>query len=192
MYYKFKGKIKLVLIGIVVIILACIFSYFITDINNRFPEPSDVYQYTKDNPAMENGLEITPVNCTLYTVEEYKEEHPNDARLESMIDNERIRILEFRVRYTNTTDQALTYETNGYGYHAVAVKSGFNNGVSSTGQSKAVIEPNETQERVFSTRIIAGSLIDKKWIDKLDTDTYKLVYWWYPVRKELVFESVSI
>ena len=40
------------------LITAAVMGYFIRDINRRFPNPSVCEQYTKDSPAMLDGLEM--------------------------------------------------------------------------------------------------------------------------------------
>lgn len=40
----------------------------------------------------------------------------------------------------------------------------------------------------LSTVIVEGSIAKKKWMNKLNSDTYYLVYWWYPYVKRLEFE----
>ena len=50
------------------------------------------------------------------------------------------------------------------------------------------IQPGEVQEIELSCTV-TEILIGKKWFRKLEEETYTLVYWWYPVQKELVFTN---
>ena len=59
------------------LITAAVMGYFIRDINRRFPNPSVCEQYTKDSPAMLDGLEITPLSTHIYSYDEYRERYPD-------------------------------------------------------------------------------------------------------------------
>lgn len=188
MFYRRKKKVFGLLLMLVLIGSGCII-YFIYDINHRFPNVLVVEQYTMENPANENGLEITPMSYGVYSYEQYHALYPQFIEYDYLKDWDiaSYRIIVFQVRYRNTTDQTLQYETDGY--NMVAKKSGLNNGVICEGTpSQNSIDVGETQDVVLATVATAGSLVKRSWINKLDQDKYALVYWWYPVQKELVFE----
>ena len=91
------------------------------------------------------------------------------------------------MRYENLSEQALVYKADYY--QLTGEKSGLSNGVLCDNRpSRNTIEPGEVQEVQLSTAAGAGIQIRKEWLNKLDTDRFALVYWRYPVTKELVFE----
>ena len=71
----------------------------------------------------------------------------------------------------------------------VAKNSGaFNGALPEGGVYKYTIKPGEKQIVTLSTVIVEGSIAKKKWMNKLNSDTYYLVYWWYPYVKRLEFD----
>lgn len=188
MFYRRKNTVLGILLVLCLLGIGTI-GYFIYDINQRFPNVSTVERYTVSNPANENGLEITPLSHGVYTYEQYHEIYPNFTEFDNLVDRDinTYRIIVFQVRYQNKTDQTLQYETDGY--NMIAQKSGLNNGIIVQGTSSMnTIEPGEVQDVVLSTVAMAGSLIKRSSLNKLEQDNFVLVYWWYPVQKELVFE----
>ena len=175
---------------VVVCIIAVTASYFIYDINKRFPEPAETYTYSYDSPADEGGLIITPMECKLYDYKEYEELYNYSGAssgFEQGIDSDKIRALVFKIQYENTTSSDITYRTTDFSM--VAKNSGAFNGVTPEGGVyKYTIKPGEKQIVTLSTVIVEGSLTKKKWMNKLNSDTYYLVYWWYPYVKRLGFD----
>ena len=169
--------------GAAFVVAVCVIAsfYFIYDINKRFPEPDNVHTYTYDNPAVEDGLKITPIECKMYnysgTLSSFKEG----------ADTDKIRALLFKVQFENTTLSDITYTTDDF--VMVARNCGAFNGVMvEDGDNKSVIKPGEKQTFTLSTVLVEDSLVKKKWMNKLDSDTYYFVYWWYPEVKRLEFE----
>lgn len=178
-----------VVAGIAVLAVVC--GYFIYDVNTRFPDVTVIEQYTKDNPAVENGLQITPVDYGVYTYDEYFEAFSESTKSwsNSVADDkkERCRIVVLHLRYENLSEQTLVYDA--MMYQLVGEKSGLANGVTCDNRpARNTIEPGEVQEVQLSVTALEGSQIRKEWLNKLDTDRFALVYWRYPVTKELVFE----
>lgn len=189
MLFKNK-KIIIVVATVVMCIIAVTASYFIYDINKRFPEPVETYTYTYDSPADEDGLIITPIECKLYDYKDYEELYNYSGAssgFEQGIDSDKIRALVFKVQYENNTSSDITYSTDDF--IMVAKNSGAFNGVMLEGaKNKSTIKPGEVQIFTLSTVIVEGTVVKKKWMNKLDSDTYYLVYWWYPYVKRLEFE----
>lgn len=178
-----------VVAGIAVLAIVC--GYLIYDVNTRFPDVTVIEQYTKDNPTVENGLQITPLDYAVYTYDEYHAAFPDNTWYDYLTDDkhdkEKWRILVFYLRYENLSEQALVYKADYY--QLTGEKSGLSNGVLCDNRpSRNTIEPGEVQEVQLSTAAGAGIQIRKEWLNKLDTDRFALVYWRYPVTKELVFE----
>ena len=189
MQYKKRRIIKLfVVVGIIVVLTVA--GYFIYDINKRFPEPSAIYTYTYDNPAVENGLKITPIDCKLYAYEDYEELYDYSGAMSGFgegTDPKKIRTVIFKVQFENITQEDITYETDNF--VMVAKNSGAHNGVMlENAKNKSTIKPGEKQTFTLSTVIAEDSIVKKKWMDKLDSETYYLVYWWYPQVKRLEYE----
>lgn len=165
------------------LIIAAVMGYFIRDINRRFPNPTVCEQYTTDSPAMIDGLEVTPVSVHIYSYDEYCERYSDDSNMEEYAKDWKFAV--YKVTFRNTTDRELRFGADTF--MAVAQKSGFHNGVMQENRKKnQTIQPGEVQE-IELTSNITEILIGKKWFQKLEEETYTLVYWWYPVQKELVF-----
>lgn len=164
--------------------------FMITDINRRFPEP-DVLTYTKDNPAIENGVEMTPLECHVYTQEEYDSIYAGSSIYsDGSYDSDRFRIIEFKVRYKNVSNEECTYRTDLY--MMVGGTSGaYNGALEKSGKSVSVIEPGEVQEHTMTASVLAPSIIKKKYISTLKDETFYLVYWWYPSTKRLEFSTAN-
>ena len=178
--------------GAAFVVAVCVIAsfYFIYDINKRFPKPDNVHTYTYDNPAVEDGLKITPIECKIYNYNEYQEMYNYSGTLSSFkegADTDKIRALLFKVQFENTTLSDITYTTDDF--VMVARNCGAFNGVMvEDGDNKSVIKPGEKQTFTLSTVLVEESLVKKKWMNKLDSDTYYFVYWWYPEVKRLEFE----
>ena len=97
------------------------------------------------------------------------------------------KVIVYKLAFRNTTEKELRFEADSF--LAVAQNSGFHNGVSQENRKKnQTIQPGEVQEIELSCTV-TEILIGKKWFQKLEEETYTLVYWWYPVQKELVFTN---
>lgn len=172
--------------GLIIVLL--IITYLIYDINKRFPEPS-IQTYDFETPAEENGLVITPMEYKVRTYDEYYNVYGEDGVYASakMYKPERTRIVTFTIQYENKTSDNITYETDSV--QMMGEKSGVNNGVLLEGnkKNKSTIAPGEIQQYELSTLILTPSGIQKKWINRLDEETFYLVYNWYPSIKRLEF-----
>lgn len=159
------------------LITAAVMGYFIRDINRRFPNPSVCEQYTKDSPAMLDGLEITPLSTHIYSYDEYRERYPDS--LDAGEHAKDWKVIVYKLAFRNTTEKELRFEADSF--LAVAQNSGFHNGVSQENRKKnQTIQPGEVQEIELSCTV-TEILIGEKWFQKLEEETYTLVYWWYPV-----------
>lgn len=188
MHYN-KKRIIVLSVIITVAALSLTAACFIYDINKRFPEPT-VQVYDKDTPAEENGLVITPVECRLYTYDEYYRRYGEEGvfAYAEMYAPEMTRLLSFVVEFENVSDDVITYETDSF--NMTTEKIGANNGVllEENKSNKAAINPGEKQSYTLSTLVLARTIVKAKWIDRLDEETFYLVYNWYPVTKKLKFE----
>ena len=184
------NKKKLITISVVgiIIILISLAAYLIYDINHRFPEPV-MYTYTFDNSANEDGLVITPLECRIYTYDNYKNEYGEaSAFTEKESNSDRTRYIVFKLKFENVSQRSISYETDTFWMNGE--KSGVYNGVllEEGKKNKSTIQPGETQQFTLSTVVTAPSLIKTKWIDRLDEETFYLVYRWYPSIKRLEFD----
>ena len=99
-FYKF-------LITAACIAIAAVCIALIVRVNRAFPNAEEV-SYTKDNPADLDGLEITPVNAKVYTLEDYSKisgQYKNVSEEKA----KNVRIIVMTVRLRNTTDQGIYY-----------------------------------------------------------------------------------
>mgnify|MGYP000952364195 CR=1 FL=1 len=108
------------------LITAAVMGYFIRDINRRFPNTSVCEQYTKDSPAMLDGLEITPLSTHIYSYDEYRERYPDS--LDAGEHAKDWKVIVYKLAFCNTTEKELRFEADSF--LAVAQNSGFHNGVS--------------------------------------------------------------
>lgn len=160
-------------------------------INKGLPNVSVVHTYTKDNPALEDGLLITPLKVHVYTVEEYNETFEELSAYSSLseaeLDNKKTwKIAVYTMRYENTTNETLQYYP--FKYNGEAKNSHWFNGVQPIDRVHLQkIAPGEQQEIIVAAPIVEGSIITKKDFKRAEEDEYTLVYGYYPERKELVF-----
>ena len=134
---------------------------------------------------MLDGLEITPLSTHIYSYDEYRERYPDSLDVGEHAKD--WKVIVYKLAFCNTTEKELRFEADSF--LAVAQNSGFHNGVSHENRKKnQTIQPGEVQEIELSCTV-TEILIGKKWFQKLEEETYTLVYWWYPVQKELVFTN---
>ena len=189
MHCNNKKQIIAVSVTVGLIILLLVVICLIYDINKRFPEPS-IMTYSNSIPADEDGLIMKPIECRIYTYEEYYDIYGEDGAYAyaKMYESNKMRIVTFSVQIENTTSESITYETDGF--QMMGKKSGINNGVLLENNIKniATIESGEIQQYTLSALILTPSLIKKKWFNRLDEETFYLVYNWYPVIKRLEYK----
>ena len=104
-FYKF-------LITAACIAIAAVCIALIVRVNRAFPNAEEV-RYTKDNPADLDGLEITPVNAKVYTLEDYSKisgQYKNVSEEKA----KNVRIIVMTVRLRNTTDRLLIMHQASY------------------------------------------------------------------------------
>ena len=157
-------------------------------INNRLPN-AKIFEYSKDEPAITDGLEITPLEKIIYTVDEYKKEFPADNSYSYLTDEkkEHYLIIVFKVRFKNTTQEALKYEADSFIIEAFP--SAYHNGVLVIGGSaKRSIESGEEQEVILESNINDLGLIKTKDLHNIDSNKFYLVFSYYPEKKILVFD----
>ena len=115
MHYKRKqiSKKKMMIRSVAVLaclITAAVMGYFIRDINRRFPNPSVCEQYTKDSPAMLDGLEITPLSTHIYSYDEYRERYPDS--LDAGEHAKDWKVIVYKLAFRNTTEKELRFEAD--------------------------------------------------------------------------------
>lgn len=167
-FYKF-------LITAACIAIAAVCIALIVRVNRAFPNAEEV-SYTKDNPADLDGLEITPVNAKVYTLEDY-------SKISGQYKN--VRIIVMTVRLRNTTDQVINYAPS---FICVVEELNGSNGVQPVSNSmrRITLDPGQTQEVRFQAYMGPNQLNPKKF-SKLESSTITLVYSYYPLKKKLVF-----
>ena len=191
---KKRKKLALVMsVAAALLILIGISIYLIWDVNDRLPNVTVVNRYTIDEPAEENEVTIRPISVNVYTVQQYNEKYEEDssyaniAQIYSEEELQNWRIVVYTLKYTNNSDEKKQF--NVMTFCTEAEKSGWHNGVVPVdGITKHTIIPGETQTVRLSSAIVAESIIEKRYMNSLLDDQYKLVYKYYPVKKELIFE----
>lgn len=107
-----------------------------------------------------------------------------------MDDADLIRMIIFDVKYENESSEDKTFEPDNMTMYAK--NSHLQNGAMLlTGENKVTLKPGESCTCRLVSVAYARSLVKEKWIDKMAEDTYYLVFWWYPVTKQLEFEVVN-
>lgn len=175
-FYKF-------LITAACIAIAAVCIALIVRVNRAFPNAEEV-SYTKDNPADLDGLEITPVNAKVYTLEDYSKisgQYKNVSEEKA----KNVRIIVMTVRLRNTTDQVINYVPS---FICVVEELNGSNGVQPVSNSmrRITLDPGQTHEVRFQAYMGPNQLNPKKF-SKLESSTITLVYSYYPLKKKLVF-----
>lgn len=134
-FYKF-------LITAACIAIAAVCIALIVRVNRAFPNAEEV-SYTKDNPADLDGLEITPVNAKVYTLEDYSKisgQYKNVSEEKA----KNVRIIVMTVRLRNTTDQVINYVPS---FICVVEELNGSNGVQPVSNSmrRITLDPGQTQ-----------------------------------------------
>ena len=157
-------------------------------INKRLPN-AKIFEYSKNNPAIADGLEITPVEKKIYSVDEYKEEFPEDKSYSYLTDEkkEHYLIIVLKVKFKNTTQTTLKFEADSFIIEAFP--SAYHNGVLVIdGSAKRTIEPGEEQEVFLESNMNDMGLIKTKDLHNIESNKFNLVYSYYPEKRMLVFD----
>lgn len=164
----------------------------IKKVNQGLPAVCVVNTYTKDYPAEENGVRMTPVNVHVYTVEEYNAIFGEKSEFISFSEEQLSKMKNwkmavFTICYENTTDDTKIYSP--YQFNAYGRKSHWNNGVSEISRlAKMSIPPRQKQTVTLVSPIVEKSIIRSAWFERTEQDQYSLIYEFYPERKELIFD----
>jgi len=175
--------------GVVIFIIAgIIWGINFYSINKRLPN-AKIYQYSKDNPAFVDGLEITPLEKKIYSVDEYRKEFQDDNSYSYLTDEkkEHYLIIVFKVKFKNITQESLKYEADSFIIEAFP--SAYHNGLLVIeGTAKRTIEPGEEQEVLLESNINDVGLIKTKDLHSIESNKFCLVFSYYPEKKILVFD----
>ena len=77
-------------------------------INVLYPN-AEVISYTKDNPVDINGLEVKPIDYSVYTLDEFSEISSEYDRYLEREDKDKKRVVVFTLSVRNTTDDIISY-----------------------------------------------------------------------------------
>jgi len=183
-----RSKIFKIVYAVIFVCAGIIWGINFYSINKRLPN-AKIYEYSKDEPAITDGLEITPLEKIIYTVDEYKKEFPDDNSYSYLTDEkkEHYLIIVFKVKFKNVTQEALKYEADSFNIEAFP--SAYHNGVMVIGESaKKTIEPGVEQEVLLESNINDVGLIKTKDLHNIGSNKFYLVFSYYPEKKMLVFD----
>ena len=77
-------------------------------INVLYPN-AEVISYTKDNPVDINGLEVKPIDYSVYTLDEFSEISSEYDRYLKRENKDKKRVVVFTLSVRNTTDDIISY-----------------------------------------------------------------------------------
>lgn len=189
---KEEGEIMKVKKFAVVLLVAAlgVWGVAVYDINTRLPIRK-IEQFSEDSPALQDGLKMTPHGFNFYTESEYFAMNPDTFIYSSKLSapNDENRVVVFNLEVENTTDEQITYKNSVF--CPVSVNSGFFNGCSEDSvKRQRTIEAGEIQNIKLVTKM-PTSLVDKKYIENLKDDTFRVIFWCYPIQKELIFDCIQ-
>ncbi len=182
-------KVKKIVVILLVVVLG-IWGLAVYDINTRLPIRK-IEQYTQENPALQDGLKFTPHGFVFYTESEYFNLNQETFTYRSNMSNpdDESRIIVFNLEVENTTSEQITFKNAVF--CPVSVNSGFFNGCSEDSSKRYItIEAGEIKNIKLVTRM-TPSLVDKKYIENLKDDTFRVIFWCYPIQKELIFDCIQ-
>lgn len=182
-------KVKRIVVILLVVVLG-IWGLAVYDINTRLPIRK-IEQYTQENPALQDGLKFTPHGFVFYTESEYFNLNPETFTYRSNMSNpdDESRIIVFNLEVENTTSEQITFKNAVF--CPVSVNSGFFNGCSEDSSKRYItIEAGGIKNIKLVTRM-TPSLVDKKYIENLKDDTFRVIFWCYPIQKELIFDCIQ-
>jgi len=183
-----RSKIFKIVYAVIFVCAGIIWGINFYSINKRLPN-AKIFEYSKDEPAITDGLEITPLEKIIYTVDEYKKEFPDDNSYSYLTDEkkEHYIIIVFKVKFKNTTQETMKYEADNF--NIVAFPCAYHNGVLVIeGSAKKTIKPDEEQEVLLETNINDLGLIKTKDLHNIGSNKFYLVFSYYPEKKMLVFD----
>ena len=178
-------SVKKIAIIVTTIVVSAVWLYFVIDVNMRFPA-ANVEYYTKDNPAKEGALVVTPISAEIMMLDEYIDKY-GDSSVEHIVTYDNTRIIVTAVNYKNISSEKIDVLT--YKHNCVVEPSKFANGSFPINDSemKVSLEPGENIT-VYTQAIAGGALLTKKTAKNLENETINLIYSYYPVEKHLVFD----
>lgn len=164
------------------IIIASICFAMIIRINIKFPKAEDI-SYTLDNPANIEGVIVTPIDYSVWTVDEFSKLSNKYSQL-SEERKKKSRVVVLTISVNNTTDEVAILP----GFVFVAEELNAFNGTFTVNKdmNHSVLLPKEIKE-IQLCAYIGPALLDYKKMDELDSSTITLVYSFYPYRRKLVF-----
>lgn len=177
------------IIGVISLILIVIWATAVYSVNKRFPNATTTY-YTKENPVLINGLQITPLEKRIYSPDEFKKNYPDCSKYTYIYEKDnyekKYKIIVFEVKLYNTTDKEIKF--NAQELNAKAKESGWNNGLTSVDSNFRPIVPAHIEENVMLTTSISTTLVQPKFFYSIEQEQFSLVISFYPESRILLFE----
>lgn len=179
-HYRIK-----IIVAIALVLMLGIYVFMVVKINKAFPNPEEI-NYTSDNPANFNGLEIRPEYYELCSINEYSEMSSEFSYLSEEQAEKSIIIL-IKLKLKNTTQDIINYmpdfilnieELNG------------KNGTTPVNfnDRRIVIMPGEERELLLEAYMGPSQLKYEK-ISKIESSTVYLIYAFYPYREKIILNK---
>ena len=159
-------------------------------INVLYPN-AEVISYTKDNPVDINGLEVKPIDYSVYTLDEFSEISSEYDRYLEREDKDKKRVVVFALSVRNTTDDIISYSPS---FVMVIEELCASNGSfpiinnDNPSQQSINVLPGEERQLVLKS-MLSTSMLKYENFDKIESSTMTLVYSFYPYRRKLVFDK---
>lgn len=183
----FSKKINLYIYSFLAIfIIGCLI--FIIRINLLYPN-AKIVDNTETGYIMWRGCKIEADSVEVFSPEEFVENFPEyvyqfDYLLNNRHDNRLEGIAVFKIKITNETEKSVDFRVNGQAY-ACSTPSMWANGLAALSEEH-IIEPNKTVEYVVGAAY-QPTLVNKKYIERMKTSEFMLVFSNYPERLLLRF-----
>ena len=154
-----KNKIKKIIRTMVILAAVIVCVVMIVDVNRRIPGP-DVHIYTPSNPYEIDGVKVTPVKATVYTLEELEKKYPSHDPfvVDDMPKEARYVVYELNVMnksFDTITFYPVFFEAGDYG-------TGWSNGVAPINSyyARNIIKPFEGTDIELVALNIRGDFSD--------------------------------
>lgn len=155
-------------------------------INVLYPN-AEVISYTKDNPVDINGLEVKPIDYSVYTLDEFSEISSEYDRYLKRENKDKKRVVVFTLSVRNTTDDIISYSPS---FVMVIEELCASNGAfpiinnDNPSQQSINVLPGEERQLVLKS-MLSTSMLKYENFDKIESSTMTLVYSFYPLEESL-------
>lgn len=177
-------RIKIITISVLMLILG-IYIFMVVRINKAFPNPKEI-NYTSENPANLDGLEIQPEYYELCSMKEYSEISSEFSYMSEEAAEKSIIVLA-KLKLKNTTKDVINYSPNFI--LSIEELNGKNGALPvDLDDNRMVIMPGEERELLLEAYMGSAQMKYDKF-SKIDSSTVCLIYSFYPYREKLILNK---